>query len=183
MVPSDVDLGPAMRKLTELQRKFVIAMFETGISKVGVLAGIAGYAGDEGALRSQGHTLSRNPRVLDAIQEEGKNRLKSFGIIATNKLVEIAVNDERKDQLKAIEMILNRSGLHAVAETRSFNVNANIGGDGGQMGRLKAACEKLGLNVKDVLTKANMVVDAEFTEITEIKTIEDDTQPVEEIEW
>lgn len=159
-------LGPAMRKLNERQRNFVIAALVTGETKFGKLALMAGYSGNDATLRVAGHRLAHDQRILNAMKEESQRRLQSSTIMATSKLVEIASNDQRKDQLKAIEMVLNRTGLHAITENRSVNLNFAAGSEDGQVGRIKHLCEKLGLDANKLLGMAGVeVVDAEFTEV------------------
>src|SRR5690242_12085321 len=73
------ELGPAMRELSDKQRRFVLA-FLTGKPGHGARtapARAAGYTGNH--LRNQAHDLARHPKIIAAIAEEGKKMIRGAG--------------------------------------------------------------------------------------------------------
>ena len=108
-----------MRACTERQRLFVLNLLEYGDDNFTRAAQAAGYS-DPGAhsntIHSTAYRLAHDPRVQEAYQEESKKRLNSGLILATSSLVQHVKSADAKVSLKAIEMILNRGGLHAQSE-------------------------------------------------------------------
>jgi len=162
-------LGPAMQALLPRQRKFVVAMLDGGGTKYSRYAQIAGYSGDAEALASTGHRLAHDTKILAAIQEEGIRRVRASVGMATSQLVTLAETAPlHKDRLKAIEMILNRSGLHALTEHK---VTVEHPTDPlSIVERIATLANKLGIDPKKLLgnnaqTESAPVVDAEFTEV------------------
>ena len=154
-------LGPAMLELTEKQQKFVVALLETGGDNECGAAQIAGY-GTGYATRS--YELMRNPRVLAAIREEADKRIRSGALIAASKLVVIAKNDNHKDQLKAIDMLLNRSGM-IVQTQHKVTVEDNRTPEE-VVARTAALAKALGLDPQKVLASVGIeYVDADFAEV------------------
>ena len=111
--------GPAMRAITDMQQRFVIAMLDLANGNYTEAAKVAGYSpgGSEMGLRSTAYRLAHDEKVQAAIQEESQKRLNVAGMMALNRLIALADGVEeggkidRKVQLKAVEMVLNRSGL------------------------------------------------------------------------
>lgn len=118
VIPPDAVFGPAMQALTERQRLFVLAALDDGGTKSNTeYARAAGYNGSPATLQVTGHRVAHDPKVLDAMIEEGTKRMHSGVIVATSELVRLcrgALKDA--DKLKAIDMLLNRVGLHAKTE-------------------------------------------------------------------
>lgn len=111
--------GPAMLAISFRQKMFVEALLDNGGRNAKLAARLAGYAGEsEGSLEVQAHRLMHNDLVLDAIREESIKRMRSFGMAMVTDLVEIAGNHENavKDRLKAIGMVLDRTGMQAIME-------------------------------------------------------------------
>lgn len=112
--------GPAMQALSERQRKFVVALLNSGGKNAKLAAREAGYgAGNyKNALEVQAHRLMHTDTVLEAIREESVKRMRSYGLALVSDLVEIAGDRENsvKDRLKAIDMVLNRTGMQAIME-------------------------------------------------------------------
>lgn len=119
-VPDEARLGPAMRALNERQRAFVIAMLDLGCASNHTRAAeIAGYStASRDALTVTAHRLAHDSRVQEALLEEARKRLTAGTLQATALLVETIgdVTAERKDRLKAAQMLLDRGGLHALTE-------------------------------------------------------------------
>lgn len=166
-ITPDAKLGPAMRNLNDRQRGFVSAMFDyPGISNTKA-ALAAGYGnGNPECAAVQGNRLAHDEDVLAAIHEEAQRRLRSGAIMAVQTVLEIASDPtaENKDRLKAVEMLLNRSGLHAVSE-HNVKVEHRDITDEGMIKRIKQLAEKQGLDPVKLLGTAGVVVDAEFKEV------------------
>ena len=108
--------GPAMRSCNDRQRKFVISLLETGNDNYTLAARMAGYSGTSNTISVTAYRLSHDPKIQAAIQEEAKRRINAGLILATSTLVQHVKSIDAKVSLKAIEMILNRGGLHAQSE-------------------------------------------------------------------
>ena len=103
------ELGPAMRELSERQRKFVIA-FLTGKPGHGArtaAARAAGYTGNH--MRNHAHDLARNPKITAAIAEEGKKLIRGAGFA---EAVTAAMNGLRdpshRDHARFVDMFISR---------------------------------------------------------------------------
>lgn len=174
VVPPDTKLGPAMKSLNTDQQGFVCAMIEMGGLNHTKAALVAGYGnGNMESAAVAGHRLAHDDNILAAIHEEAHRRLRSGAIMAVQTLLEIANNPqaENKDRLKAVEMMLNRSGLHAVTE-HNVKVEHRDTTDEGVIKKIKLLAERQGLDPVKLLGSAGVTVDAEF------KMVEDDLQDI-----
>jgi phage terminase small subunit len=177
--PPEENLGPAMRALNAGQRRFVIALLETGASNNTVAAGLAGYGGTEGSRRVMAHNLAHNPKVQAAIKEEADRRLRAGALLAASALVEIAGNPMHKDRFKASVELLNRAGLIVQTEHKVI-VEDNRLSEEIEQGII-ALSQRLGVDPTKLLgnnskaaQKANIkaqAIDAEFTEVDDLSDI------------
>jgi phage terminase small subunit len=120
------DFGPAMRALTPNMRAFVQAMVANPGCNRSKAAAAAGYsANSPGALRVTVHRLMHDERVLAAMDELTVNRLQSSTLVAAAALERIITSrgTKDKDRLKAIGMVLDRTGHSA---TQTINVNKTV---------------------------------------------------------
>jgi hypothetical protein len=111
------ELGPAMRALAPKQRQFVLAMLADPNGTQSGWAQAAGYStkGDSHAV--VGCRMMRDPRIIAAAQEIAKQHLGGNGpVLAVKNLLRIASNEKHPQNLKATEMVLNRTGLHEKSE-------------------------------------------------------------------
>lgn len=161
--PPDTDMGPAMAALRPRQRAFVIAMLETGEDNHTRCAMMAGYGGTESSIRVQAFRLAHDEKIQAAIVEQAGRRMKTGAIMATGTLLSIAKNPVHKDQLKAAVEILNRSGLHAITETK-HTVEHTIN-DKAMVAKVVELAKGLNIDPKVLLGQYGVVLDAEFTEI------------------
>jgi hypothetical protein len=120
--PDDLELGPAMSPLSEMQRKFVRAVIQlqqNGIRNVAAAARAAGYSDSKEACKVTGHRLIHDARIQAALLEESKKRINAAAaIVATPVCVEIALNEKlsARDRLHACEMLFVRGGMLAQTE-------------------------------------------------------------------
>lgn len=177
-ITPDAKLGPAMKNLNERQRAFVVAMIEMGGINYTRAALAAGYGnGNDESAAVQGNRLAHDENVLAAIHEEAQRRMRSGAVMAVQTLLEIA-NDhgaENKDRLKAVDMILNRSGLHAVTE-HNVKVERHDITDEGMVKRIKLLAEKQGLDPSRLLGSIGVTVDAEFSEVEPMQELQSEAQ-------
>jgi len=170
LIPKEYKLGPAMSKLTERQRAFVVALLDFGGINPNKAARMAGYSvADGGAgLAVTAHRLAHDEKIQDAIQEEAGRRLRTGSIMAVKTLLEIADNPaaEHRDRLKAVEMILNRTGLHAISEKNVTVTHVDQTSDE-MIKRIALLARNQGLDPVKLLGNAGVVVDADFKEVVE----------------
>jgi phage terminase small subunit len=163
--------GPAMAKLSPQQRAWVVAFLETGPQENATAAArAAGYGASsataeqrETACKTTGHRLRHDARVLDAIQELAKERFRLVAHRATEELVALIDNQDPKVKLKAIDMILARTGLNAAQQ---IDVNHKHGladmDDKAMIRRIAQLAESQGLDPVKLLGSRGVVIDAEF---------------------
>lgn len=143
-------LGPALAALNLRQRKFVSALLDTGGTNYKRCAMMAGYVGNDDTMAVTGHRLAHDSKVLAAIEEESKRRVRASVSMATSQLVTIAESTPLvKDKLKAIEMILNRGGMHALTESRTTVEHTTD--QLGMVERITQLATKLGMDPKALL--------------------------------
>lgn len=150
-----------MRRLpNDRMRRFVIAMLESPTSNYTACAYRAGYTGGDEVMRQTGCRLAHDERILAAIQEEARGRMASGAIYAVSRLLELIADPKvsAANQLRGIEMLLNRVGLHAKIETTQ-NINHNILTDDSMIKRIAALAGQLGLNPTALLGSAGVVLD------------------------
>lgn len=161
---ADAAFGPKMAALTERQRNYVIALLMAGDDNHTRAAAAAGYSqGSEIGLRVTAHRLAHDPKIIEAMKEEGDRRMNAASVMAISELCKIARNEMHKDQIKAISMILNRTGFH---ERTEHKVTVEHKSEPEQIERLKQFARILGLDAKQLLGAAG-VVDAEFEDVTQ----------------
>ena len=162
--------GPCMRALTERQRLFVLYLLETGSNNHTRAAAFAGYASEnENALRVTAHRLAHDDKVQAAMHEEAQRRMRASAIMATSRLLEIANNPKHKDQLKAIGMVLNRTGLHEHTEHK-VTVEHQMN-DAEMVVRIRELCREMDLDPVKLL--GAKVMDAEFEVVGSTAGLED----------
>lgn len=171
MNPSNItvpqDLGPAMRACTEGQRKFVLALLDTGGGNYTKAAEIAGYAGTPGSIRVTGHQLAHHPKVIAAAREEADRRLRGGAILGASVMIEIASDPMHKDRFKAADRLLGSAGLNL--ETVSRHIIEDHRSDNELLLAIAAIAKKNGLDPSKLLGRPleTEVVDAEFSEVNE----------------
>ena len=163
----DEGLGPAMRDLTVMQRRFVIALVTDSRANGSTAAAAAGYAGDAKKMAEIGSRLRHHPKVVAAIHEEALKRLLGARLLATGVVVEIAADQTVRaaDRLKAAEMILNRTGI--IEETRTEMVVTHKHDPADVTKEIIAMAKQLNLDPRALLGKYGVVLDAEFEVVSD----------------
>lgn len=169
VVPDEACLGPAMLKLTERQQKFVMAMIElggVGHARAAISAGYSYNPDKPNKIEVQAYCLAHDEKIQDAIKEVGIRMLNAGAILAVKTVLEIADNPqaEMKDRLKAAEMIMNRTGLHALTEHKATVVHKTE--KTADMVRfVETMAGKLGLDPVKLI--GNCVIEGDFEEMPE----------------
>ena len=165
------EYGPAMQALTELQRRFVLAMLDVPGCSHAKAARLAGYSDVKEGAKVRGHHAAHNPAVQAALREEAGKRLNAMSVMAANVMMDImlSANTDPKTKLKAASAVLDRTGF---AAAQNINVNKTVSDQSGKaiMGRIEALASKLGVDPARLLGgPAAPVVDAEFSEVEQGK--------------
>jgi phage terminase small subunit len=110
-VPPESDLGPAMLRLTEKQRRFVL---ELKLGPVGYgsevrAARAAGYRGNDGSIKVTAHNVLHNPRVQEALREVGGKLIRAEAFQSIKTTAAIARDMRHKDCLRANLALMDRS--------------------------------------------------------------------------
>jgi hypothetical protein len=154
--------GPAMTALgSDMQRAFVIA-FVTGGSNATAAARSAGYKsnGHPDSLRAMAYHLVHMEEIQAAIQEESKRRMVGLLPAALDAIEQIVENPQHRDQAKVSFGILNRAGLHEIAE-RNVNVKVTLTHQE-KIERIELLAARLGLDPKKLIGN---VIDAEYEDV------------------
>jgi phage terminase small subunit len=152
-----------MRDLTDMQRQFVIAYFDSGGRSPQLAAKIAGYQGGDAACAQRGYELTRNPKVLRAMREEAERRFGSSLVTATVALEGILLNPNHKDHYKAITRTLDQNGM--IVQTQHRVVVEDNRTPAEVIERIRKYALDVGLDPAKVLKSNGIVIDAEFTEV------------------
>lgn len=160
--------GPAMSALrTDHHRAFVLALMEqVGEPNATLAAEVAGFGGESPVgLRVTAHRLIHDDRIQAAIQEEARKRLISGGLMASAELLRIVADRGHKDQLKAIGMLMDRAGMHALTEHKVTVENVS---DREALARINQRLAEMGFDLegrKKFLGRAG-ITDVEYEEVT-----------------
>lgn len=125
MIPVDdlESFGPAMRALTEKQRRYVLAMLANPFGNPTRWARDAGYSDVKEGAKVRAHFLAHNPAIERAVNEVARQWLTTRGpILGIAVMMRTAANPDHPKQLRAAEMLANRAGFH---ETTEHTVNVN----------------------------------------------------------
>jgi phage terminase small subunit len=173
VIPPDAVFGPAMEALTERQRRFVLAMLEDGgVKSNSEYARAAGFTGSPATLAVTAHRVAHDPKVLDAIVEEGTKRMHSGVVVAVSELVRLCKHALKDgDKLKAIDMLLNRTGLHAKTEHKlTVRKESN---EAEMIESITKLAVEFGMDPAKLIGRTQ-IIDAEFKEVTPAAPAEED---------
>lgn len=110
---------PAFNRLTELQKRFVVALmkFGSGKGKRTQAAKAAGYQGDGDTLRVCAYQLFHNDNIKQALREITTAHMHSFQLMAIDGIADLA--ETARDEgvrLKALLAIADRTGFNTVQQ-------------------------------------------------------------------
>jgi phage terminase small subunit len=148
----DSDLGPAMRQLTSKQQRFVQIYLEQPTRSGKSTAAAAGYStgGSGVGVRFEAYRLLRSERILAAIREELDKRFRSDAVLGRAVLLEIALDKEHPQRLKAATALLDRGGFHSMSEQRITVDHRDMTGDA-MRERIQALAAELGVDAAKLL--------------------------------
>jgi phage terminase small subunit len=136
--------GPALRKLTEKQQRFVLALFEAP-KKYGRGVFAAERAGYAAASRDNlsiiASQLNANPDVQAAIAEVSQQRLIVLGPLAVFALEKLLENPKHRDHGRALGMVMER--VSPVHTTAVVEVKGEVKLSAGDVGRVLERIEEL----------------------------------------
>jgi hypothetical protein len=119
-ISEEVEHGPAMRALTDKQRKFVQAALASPESNPTDWARLAGYkdkGGGASNIRVCAHGLMHDPRIEAAIVEIARSSFTTGGVaLAASNLLRIARDQKHPRNYDATIAIMNRVGMHEKSE-------------------------------------------------------------------
>lgn len=153
--------GPKMAALpNDRWRRFVVEWLDGakgghGGNAKGYSAALrrAGWKGkSDAALAVSARRIARDPRVLEAIQEEARKRLRGAVPMALAALDEIVEDKAHKDRLAAVKSVLDRAGLHEVRE-EVHRHEVFIADDPMMLERVRQLAGRLGVPVERLLGK------------------------------
>jgi hypothetical protein len=151
MEPVDWEDLPSMRGLTPLQRRFVLAQAADPFGTQADWARAAGYSDASEGAKVIGCNLMRSVRIQTATAEVARYTLGFEGPhLAAAGLLRIARNEDHPQHLKALELILDRVGMHAQSEHRVQVEHTDRTGKALEA-RLRAAALELGIDVSQFL--------------------------------
>jgi phage terminase small subunit len=112
-VPDAASLGPAMRELTAMQRRFCYEL-HSGVPGYGSLiraAKAAGYSGSDLVISVIANQLLHHDKVQAGLKELGHKRINAAAFQVIKNVEAIAADLQHPHCLKAAEMLLNRGGF------------------------------------------------------------------------
>lgn len=160
--------GPAMSKLTPMQRAYVLALVENGCNSTRAAAE-AGYGAESATpeqaakcAKQSGWVNAHDVDVQASIKEEAQSRVRSGALIATTALIEIVEDSKHKDRLKAAAILAAMNGIQAVqmSEIKVHHSFDQLSTHDLMMTVTKFASEN-GMDPQRMLANAG-VLDAEF---------------------
>jgi phage terminase small subunit len=175
-VPADYKLGRAMLALNDRQRAFVVALLETGganYTKAAMMAGYGTPSSSSASMNVIASRLAHDDRIQAAMLEEAQKRLGANTILCTSTLVNI-INGELpgctvKDRTKAIEILLNRTGLHALSEHK-VKVEHSTVDDEEALRKIAFLAKRVGIDPSKLLgmgVATPAVIEGEFVEVSD----------------
>lgn len=163
-LPVPTDLGPAMKALTDKQRRFVVAWFSMGSREKAAYA--AGYAGEpeSNLLGVSAYQVWHHPKVQAAIKEFAEASML-YGMIpgAMAAIENVLADPTHKDYVKTAQLVLDRTGFHATMEHRVTHTHTDD--RAGMVKRLQELAAKVGQDPRALLQKMTDVQDADFDEV------------------
>lgn len=163
-----------MRACTPMERAFIYALVACGGNYTDA-ALAAGYGAKSdtreqrlASAQQSGANLMRRERVLEAVNEEAKKRLRSGALLAANRLIELLQNDSLtpKDRFRAATEVLDRAGL--VVQQR-VEVTHKTEKEDELIAEITALATKVGLDPKALLGyDPPKITDAEFVSVVRL---------------
>ena len=110
VAPPVDELGPAMLKLTEQQRRFVVGWLGARGKNAARVARAAGFSSSSRADAVSAHRLLHNPKIIAALKEEAERQFDGIGALAIVALRDQIGSSDPKVRQAAIDSALDRTG-------------------------------------------------------------------------
>lgn len=143
-------MGEAMLALNERQRAFVRECVANPLAQGTLLAKRAGYTGTHNSVKVHAHALRHNPRVLAAIEEETRKRVRFGGLIGIAGLIKLASDPKHPYHGRACEALADRGGF-AVQTQHKVTVEHRGMSATGMVEKIKQIAAELGVNPASLL--------------------------------
>jgi hypothetical protein len=157
-----------MRALTEIRRRFVQIYIERPTASVTAICRAAGYStgGKSGVgIRTEAVRLLKNEKVLRAINEQLEKAFRGDAPIGRAVLLEIALDKEHPQRLRAAEALLGRAGFPLLSEQKISVTHTDLTSEG-MIERIKQLAFELGVDATKLLGHSNGHAAAEAPAIT-----------------
>lgn len=119
---------PAYNALTDLQKKFVVALvqFGSGKGQRTKAARMAGYSGDDNTLHVVAWQNFHNPKIQAALREVTTAHMMSFQLMAVDGIASMAENARDESvKLRALLAIADRTGFVAAQQINHIHEDVN----------------------------------------------------------
>jgi len=147
-------------------RAFVQFFINTGGRSATECAMMAGFSDrSRNSLEVQGHVLVHDARIQAAIQEQSRSALLGLAPLAVGAMRGVLENSGHKDHIRAALGVLDRTGLHAVSETKMTSTVTIERKE--QITQTIQLCAELGLDAKALLSKMGVMIDADFNVVSD----------------
>lgn len=146
---AEIEYGPAMRALSPMRQKFVLAMLANPFGSRRQWAIDAGYSNVKDGAKVRAHEVWQDPLIQPAALEVSRAMLGALGpVLATAGLLKVAANPKHPQYVKALELVANRVGLQEKQEIEV--THRDLTGDA-LLHRLHALAGRLGLDAQRLL--------------------------------
>lgn len=159
--------GKAMQALSSRQQQFVLALLQQGVSKTAARKAAA----ETGFAPEYGYQLLRNDLILTAIREEATKRVAGAALVGVTVMLDIAQNPDHKDQFQAAKQLMALNGFTAEQRIVVEHIDRDAKD---KIQEIRLLADKLGLDPRQLIAQAGVVVDAEFEEVTPARVDDSD---------
>jgi hypothetical protein len=153
-----------MARLTEQQRRFVVAVLQQTVVNATQAAKDAGYSDVADGAKVRGHELMHNPKVLAALKEEMGKRIALGAIVGIYGLQAIAADPDHKDHLRACVALADRGGYSPIVH-QEIKVEHTDRTGAALMDRIKELAQKHGLDPEKLLAGGSVSRETKLIEL------------------
>jgi hypothetical protein len=132
--------GPAMAALDYRRRAFVVALYQAprGFGAQTTAAKMAGFGTAESSQLSMSSIASKlmsETRIIEALAEEDKRRIRSAAPRAIRALEHLVENPDHRDHMRAIDAVLSR--VHPIETRHTVEVTHRVDHDAEAVAQLR----------------------------------------------
>jgi hypothetical protein len=145
------EYGPKMAALTELQRNYIKAQMAKPFANPTVWCRMAGYSDKGKGAKVTAFRMKHDLRLEQAAEEYAAHMMHRDGpVLAVAGIMQIARNSKHPKQLRALETLANRVGLHELSEHRVMVEHRDESAEA-KVERIRMLAQLLGVDVADLL--------------------------------